>query len=250
MLQRYFIQLSYLGKNYNGWQIQSNAITVQELINKAISTILKEEINTIGAGRTDTGVHAKYFVAHFDSKKSNLHHNDKITYNLNCILPDDIAIKRIFKVNNNNHARFDAISRTYQYFISNIKDPFNKDFNYLLYAKLDVNLMNKATKILYEYEDFTSFSKLNTNTKTNNCKIFEAFWDENQEGLSFTIKANRFLRNMVRSIVGTMIEIGLHKKTLDDFRKIIEHKDRSYAGTSAPAKGLFLTGIEYPYKLE
>ena len=248
-MSRYFIQLSYLGTKYHGWQVQPNGVTVQELINKTFATILRENINVTGAGRTDTGVHASYFIAHFDSEKKNLHENKKLIYNLNSILPGDIAIQRIYLVKNNNHARFDAVSRTYKYYISRVKNPFRMDTSYLFTQSLNICKMNDACKELLKYENFTSFSKLHTHVKTNDCKIYSATWEDKENLLIFTIKANRFLRNMVRSIVGTMIDIGVEKTDIDRLRKIIEKKDRALAGMSAPAHGLFLTDIEYPYTL-
>ena len=249
MKNRYFIILSFFGKNYHGWQIQPNAITVQKHINKALSTLLKEKILTIGAGRTDTGVHAKYFVAHFDSEKNNLHDIKDFVFNINGILPNDISIYKIIKVSNKNHARFDAIFRTYKYFISKIKDPFKLETCHYIYGNIDIEKMNCASKLLYQFEDFTSFSKLHTDVKTNNCKIQNANWEQSDDTIVFTITADRFLRNMVRSIVGTLLDIGFGKISTDNLIKIIEKKDRSEAGVSVPAKGLFLWDIKYPYEL-
>jgi tRNA pseudouridine38-40 synthase len=244
---RYFIHLSYKGTKYHGWQIQPNAITVQEILQKALSVLLKSNTEIIGAGRTDTGVHASYFIAHFNT-------NDSIDCKAICLamnrtIPFDIAIHSIFQVADDAHSRFSALSRTYNYYISLTKDPFALETSTYIWGNLDVDSMNKACDILFEYTDFTSFSKLHTDTFTNNCHIMEARWmiPENNK-LLFTIKADRFLRNMVRAIVGTMLEIGRGKYTLDDFRSIIESKDRSKAGVSAPAQGLFLCAIEYPFE--
>lgn len=247
-MQRYFLQLSYNGASYHGWQIQPNASSVQETMDKALSTILGESVSVVGAGRTDTGVHARSFMLHFDSEKENLH-NEHLVYRLNRFLPADIAIQEIFPVTPDAHARFSALSRTYKYFISTIKDPFATSTSYEFTLPLDVELMNVAAKILFDYKDFTSFSRLHTDVKTNNCKILEAEWVKNENQLIFTIKADRFLRNMVRAIVGTLMEVGKGKISLEEFREIIEIKDRGEAGTSVPAHGLFLVDIEYPKEI-
>jgi tRNA pseudouridine38-40 synthase len=244
-MQRYFLQLSYNGTRYFGWQRQPNAISVQEVIEKTLSTVLREEIAVVGAGRTDTGVHASFYVLHFDVVNE-IHEPEKLVYHLNRFLPDDIAIRKIWKVDNYLHARFSAISRTYKYFISTEKNPFQTETSFQYTGYLDVDKMNEAGLVLFEFADFTSFSRLHSDVKTNNCKILKAEWYKDGKMLVFTIKADRFLRNMVRAIVGTLLEVGKGKITVDDFRKIIESKDRCAAGTSAPAKGLFLVDIEYP----
>ncbi len=247
---RYFIKLAYNGKNYHGWQMQDNAITIQSVINDALSKLLEEEINVTGCGRTDTGVHAKEFYAHFDINKIlNKNDWDNIVFKLNNFLDDSIVIFNIIPVKPDSHARFDAISRTYQYFITRQKDPFDNDFSYYVYGDINIDLMNEGAKILYEYEDFTSFSKLHSDVKTNNCKILKTKWVEREDKLIFTITADRFLRNMVRAIVGTLLDVGKKKISLKDFRKIIESKNRSDAGYSVPAKGLFLTKIKYSYDI-
>ncbi len=248
MLQRYFIQLSYNGTNYHGWQVQPNATTVQETIEKGLSTILREKIAAVGAGRTDTGVHASFFVAHFDSQKDNLSHPD-FTYKLNSFFPADIAVQKIWKVPADAHARFDAISRTYHYYITTQKDPFGIQASYKYLLPLDLEAMNEAAKTLLGYSDFTSFSRLHTDVKTNNCKIYAAQWEKKGQQLVFSIKADRFLRNMVRAVVGTLLDVGKRKLTVEDVKQIIEKKDRGVAGASAPAEGLFLTHIEYPDEL-
>lgn len=240
---RYFIEFSYCGKKYHGWQIQPEAISVQEKLNEALSTIFRQKIEVVGAGRTDTGVHASQMFAHFDIEDEMI---NEIVFKLNSILPDDIAIYQVFLVDNQKHARFDAISRTYQYKIWLGRNPFLLDFSWQIHSlKPNVSKMNEAAKILLEYEDFQCFSKVKTNVHTFNCTIFQAFWVQNGNELTFTISANRFLRNMVRAIVGTLIDVGLEKISIDDFRKIIESKNRSNAGLSVPAKGLFLTTINY-----
>jgi len=247
-LNRYFIYLSYRGTSYHGWQIQENATSVQSLVNNALSILLKENIQTIGAGRTDTGVHARLYVAHFDSIASNLESNSKFLHSLNRILPNDIAIHQIIRVNPSANARFDATLRGYEYVICRNKDPFWIGISWFYDAQLNVDNMQLAAQQLMNYTDFTSFSKVGSDTKTNNCKIYKAEWNEKSNLLIFTIEANRFLRNMVRAIVGTLIDVGRGKITPEEFALIIEKRDRKLAGTSAPAEGLYLTRIEYPDK--
>lgn len=242
---RYFIKLAYKGTNYFGWQYQPDAISVQETLNKALSTLLKTNIDILGAGRTDSGVHAKEMFAHFDYETEI--DTQKIVYKLNSFLPKDIAIFDLIKVHDDAHARFDATKRTYEYHIHTKKNAFESDDSWYYSLPLDVEKMNEACKILFEYTDFECFSKTHTDVNTFNCKIFEANWKQNEDKLVFTIAADRFLRNMVRAIVGTMINIGSGKVSLNDFRKIIESKNRSKAGFSVPAHGLYLTKIEYPY---
>ncbi len=243
---RYFIEFSYSGKNYFGYQVQPREISVQEVLEKALSTILREELKTTGAGRTDTGVHAKQIFAHFDTDKNV---TDKLVYQLNSFLPTDIAVKRIFSVKDDFHARFDATFRTYEYYISLKKNPFTQDSAWQIWKRdLEISRMNEACKILFEYKDFTSFSKLHTQNKTNNCKIYKAYWEQNGSELKFTISADRFLRNMVRAIVGTMVEIGSGKLEASDLRTIIEDKNRNAAGTSAPAQGLYLVEVGYDFE--
>lgn len=243
---RYFIQLSYLGTNYCGWQYQPNSTSIQEVLCKAFKTILQEKIEITGAGRTDTGVHASYYIAHFDSIQNDLHNDPKLLYKINGILPIDIAVQKLFPVNSEAHARFDALKRTYNYYIHQQKDPFLIDTSWYFPYKLDTDLMNHACEMLTQFTDFTSFSKLHTDVKTNNCKIYQAKWMIDDYKLQFTITADRFLRNMVRAIVGTLIELGKGKINLEEFVLIIESKNRSEAGMSVPAQGLFLAGIEYP----
>jgi tRNA pseudouridine38-40 synthase len=243
---RYFIFISYKGTAYHGWQIQPNSVTVQKLIDHALSTILGETISVTGAGRTDTGVHALVFCAHFDTICPDLDRKKNIVFRLNRFLPKDVSVNGIRKVHDAANARFSALSRTYRYHISLEKDPFAEDSSWHMHGDPDTKLMNEAAGILFKYSDFTSFSKLHTDVKTNNCKIYEAFWEQNGSRLVFTIKADRFLRNMVRAIVGTLVEVGLGKKSITEFEEIIRARDRRKAGFSAPAKGLFLTEIEYP----
>ena len=248
MTQRYFIELAYKGTNFHGWQIQPNAVSVQECLEKALSVITRETIAVTGAGRTDTGVHASYFVAHFDSGKLNLDHPD-FAHKLNSFLGKDIVIFQVSKVTTEAHARFDATSRTYQYHLNLRKDPFALETSWYFFSRPDVERMNEASRILFEYTDFTSFSKLHTDVKTNNCKIYCAEWTQKGSNIVFTVKADRFLRNMVRALVGTILEVGIGKIDLNQFRKIIEQKDRGAAGLSVPAHGLFLTDIEYPKEI-
>lgn len=245
-MARYFLQVSYKGTDFHGWQIQPNAITVQETLEKAFSLILREEIKLTGCGRTDTGVHALQFYAHFDCQTP-IPATDTLLFKLNSYLPKSIALQNIFSVADDAHARFDATARTYKYYISKVKTPFCHEESYLYPLPLDIEAMNQASQKLLDYSDFTSFSKLHTDTKTNICQIYEAFWTETDTQLIFTITANRFLRNMVRAIVGTLLEVGKGKCKLQGFCDIIEAKDRSKAGSSAPPEGLFLHLIGYPF---
>ncbi len=244
---RYFIELSYKGTHYHGWQIQPNAVTVQEVLEKALSLLLRSETKITGAGRTDTGVHAKQMFAHFDSGQAL--DTQQLTYKLNAFLPKDFAIKRIVPVLDEAHARFDAVSRSYKYYIHRYKDPFVVDSSWYLAKDLDVKAMNEAATTLLDFKDFKSFSKTHTDVKTYLCDIKQAAWEAKGNQLVFSITADRFLRNMVRAIVGTLVEVGLHKITPADFIKIIEARDRQKAGFSVPAHGLFLTGISYPKKI-
>ncbi|RXQ95750.1 tRNA pseudouridine(38-40) synthase TruA [Ancylomarina salipaludis] len=249
LTQRYFIQLSYKGTNYHGWQVQPNAITVQEVLNKALSTILNQEVNVVGCGRTDTGVHASDFMAHFDLNDIRDVEAEKLVFRLNRFLPYDIAVKSMFPVHSEAHTRFDALARTYQYFITKDKNPFRSESHWTMTHQLDVDKMNEAAKLLFDYEDFTSFSKLHTDSKTNICKIYKAEWEDRGDELVFTVSADRFLRNMVRAIVGTLVEVGRGKLDMAGFRQVIESQNRSNAGTSVPGHGLFLCKIEYPEDL-
>ena len=249
MPQRYFLKLSYKGSDYHGWQVQPNAVTVQEILNRDLSVVLGEEVRVTGCGRTDTGVHARVFYAHFDSGRTDLANNPKFLFSINGKLPHDISINEIRSVIPDAHTRFMAVSRTYKYYILRQKDVFEREFAHTLLGDLDVESMQEAADILREYTDFTSFSKLDTDVKTNDCKISEAFWEITENRVVFTVTADRFLRNMVRAIVGTLLNVGFGKISPDEFRKIIECKNRSNAGASAPAKGLFLTDVVYPSEL-
>lgn len=241
---RYFIEISYNGKTYHGWQNQPNAISVQEVLEKAMSTILKTEISIMGAGRTDAGVHASQMFAHFDFDGDFKSYD--LVYKLNSFLPNDIAVTSIFEVKPDAHARFHAVSRMYHYKISTSKNVFDFDYAYQVHLPLDVDVMNEACELLFQYKDFQCFSKTNTDVKTYNCDIMEAFWTQTEHQLVFTIKADRFLRNMVRAVVGTMINIGLGKLKPEDLHQIITSKSRSEAGFSVPAHGLYLVEIIYP----
>jgi len=245
MTMRYFIEFSYNGKNYFGYQIQPEAISVQEELEKALSTILRENIKTTGAGRTDTGVHARKMFAHFDTEQPV---DENLSRRLNSFLPPDISIKRIFPVKHDFHARFDATFRTYEYYISLEKNPFTEESAWQHWRKpLDVDKMSEACTILFEYEDFTSFAKLHTDNKTNLCKIYKAEWEQDGSELKFTVSANRFLRNMVRAIVGTLVEVGTGKLKPEEVRRVIEDRHRNSAGTSAPAHGLYLVDVGYDF---
>ncbi|SEG19732.1 tRNA pseudouridine(38-40) synthase TruA [Parabacteroides chinchillae] len=247
-MRRYFIYLGYNGKNFNGWQIQPNGITIQQSIEGALATLLRKPVPVVGAGRTDAGVHARLMVAHFDWEDE-IADLSFLEEKLNRLLPKDIAIYRIVPVIPDAHARFDATSRTYKYYITTKKDPFNYDLVYKMSGKIDFERMNDACRILFDYIDFTSFSKLHTDVKTNNCRIYEAGWLQDGDVWVFTIRADRFLRNMVRAIVGTLLEVGRGKLTLEGFRNVIEQKDRCKAGISVPGHALFLVNVTYPEHL-
>ena len=239
---RYRIDLSYVGTRYHGWQSQPNATSVQETLEDALGKVLREKISVTGCGRTDTGVHAEYYVAHFDASAEI---DEKTTDRLNGLLPDDISVFSIEHADENFHARFDAKKRSYKYVITQRKNPFLKGFAWYVRNPLDLPKMQEAANRLFDYTDFTSFSKLHTDVKTNNCKIYRAEFEKDDNIIVFRISADRFLRNMVRAIVGTLVDVGKGKITVDDFCKIIELKDRCEAGQSVPADGLFLTEVEY-----
>lgn len=242
---RYFIKLAYKGTHYHGWQYQPNATSVQETLNKAFSVLLNFEVNLMGAGRTDTGVHAREMFAHFDCE--NEIDCSKLVHKLNSYLPKDIVIYDILKVSPEAHCRFDATKRTYEYHINFFKDPFLEELSWYFNQNLDVDLMNEAAKIVLLHTDFECFSKVNTDVNSFDCTIFEAYWRTETNKLIFTISANRFLRNMVRAIVGTLINVGMQKISLADFENILMSRDREKAGFSVPAHGLYLTKVEYPF---
>lgn len=244
---RYFIQFSYFGKAYHGWQNQPNAITVQEELEKALSTLLRQKVSVVGAGRTDAGVHAKQMFCHLDVDA--IWDIDDMVYRLNAFLPDDIAIQGIFQVADDAHARFDAVERTYEYWLVKEKDPFLFDHAHFIKQPLDVDAMNQAAKILLDYTDFECFSKSNTDVKTFNCDVREAFWKIDEDKWVFTITADRFLRNMVRAVVGTLLDVGMGKMSPEGIHQVVASKDRGEAGASVPAKGLYLTKVSYPKEI-
>lgn len=244
---RYFIHLAYNGASYHGWQTQPELPTVQLTLEKALSTLLRQPIAVVGCGRTDTGVHASDFYAHFDAEGGV--DCSQLVFKLNNLLPPDIAIFDIFPVADNAHARFDATARTYQYHVSDRRLPFRQGQYCRIYFRPDLERMNEAARVLMEYDDFTSFAKLHTQVKTNICHLSEAHWDTVGDEWVFTIRSNRFLRNMVRSVTGTLLDVGRGKLSIDGLREIIEKKDRCAAGVSMPACGLFLTKVEYPSEL-
>lgn len=251
---RYFVTLSYDGARYHGWQVQPNGVSVQEVLQGALSTLLRCPTEVTGAGRTDAGVHARMMVAHFDwnGTKGNEGCDPatldcvQLTYKLNRLLPPDVAVQEVKPVPDSMHARFSAKRRTYHYYIHTRKDPFLRTHSWQVNVPLDFALMNEAAQVLLQYSDFTSFSKTGTDAKTNICQMSEAHWDELRPGeWRFTVSANRFLRNMVRAIVGTLVEVGRHRMTIDQMRHAIEARDRQRAGESVPGHALYLTNIEY-----
>ena len=244
---RYFIELAYNGKNYHGWQIQPDAITIQEILENALSILLQEKIQVFGAGRTDAGVHAKQLFAHFDAEA--IDSVSILIFKLNSFLPKDISIQNIISVKKDAHARFDALEREYEYVISLQKNPFSYDFTHCIHHQPNIELMNAAANLLLIYKDFQCFSRSNTDVKTYNCDVKEAYWKFENSQLIFTIKADRFLRNMVRAIVGTLLDVGFEKTSILKFHEILKSKDRSKAGSSAPAKGLYLTKVLYPERI-
>jgi len=242
---RYFISLSYKGTDFHGWQWQPNALSVQQVLQEAVATMLKNKINIVGAGRTDAGVHAKQYFAHFDFGKT--FNKEDLVYKLNSYLPDSVVIYDIYLMKNDAHARYNALSRTYQYHIYLGRNPFLLETSWQIYGqKLNIDAMNKAANYLLSYADFKCFSKLKTDVKTFDCKIEFAQWQQIGNELIFTITANRFLRNMVRAIVGTLYNIGIGKNNPDSIKTLIESRNRQLAGFSVPAKGLLLTKIDYP----
>ena len=272
-MSRYFIHLAYNGAAYCGWQTQPDLPTVQQTLEQALTTLLRQPTAVVGCGRTDTGVHASDFYAHFDyPSEADALDTGQLTFKLNSFLPNDIAIYRIFPVADNAHARFDAVARTYQYHVSNLRLPFRQGLYCRIYFQPDIDRMNEAARVLMEYDDFTSFAKLHTQVKTNICHLTEAHWDmlpiengtlkrestapnsqlstlNSQFEYVFTIRSNRFLRNMVRSVTGTLLDVGRGKLSIDGLREIIERKDRCAAGVSMPAQGLFLTRVDYGEKI-
>ena len=243
-MKRYFIWFSYDGTRYHGWQIQPNGVTVQSELQRCLSLLLREEVSVTGAGRTDTGVHARRMAAHFDTGAQ--FDADVLAKKLNGLLPYDIGVYSIEPVSPDMHARFSATSRTYYYYVHTIKDPFLRHYSLELHYKLDYELMNQAGRILLEYEDFGAFCKAGSDVKTTICHVSHAQWHQTSpHSWYFEITANRFLRNMVRAVVGTLIEVGRGRMTLDEFRTVIEGGRRTQAGESMPAKALFLENVTY-----
>ena len=244
-MSRYFVTLSYDGTRYHGWQIQPNGVSVQERLQEALSTLLREPIAVTGAGRTDAGVHARKMVAHFDWKGDAID-GQQLAYKLNRLLPYDIAVSKVEMVSEDMHARFSATSRMYHYYIHTTKDPFQRAYSCEIHYPLDFAKMNDAARILMTYEDFGAFCKSGADVKTTLCQVTKAEWVQTSPTTwYFEIRANRFLRNMVRAVVGTLIEVGRGRLSLDDFRKVIEGKQRSDAGESMPGNALFLEDIVY-----
>jgi tRNA pseudouridine38-40 synthase len=245
-MNRYFIEFSFMGTRYHGWQRQPNATTVQLVLENSLTMLTGQQISTTGAGRTDTGVHARHFTAHFESDHDLFDQPGDFLYKINRVLPNDIAVKNLYRVKPEVHARFSAVSRTYEYIIRTIKDPFDTGFAWYFPRPLDVYAMNQATSKILEFTDFTSFSKLHADVKSNLCRIMSADWHIQEDQLIFRVQADRFLRNMVRALVGTFVEVGLGKTDILSFSRIMEARDRSKAGFSVPAHGLYLVDIAYP----
>lgn len=242
---RYFIEIAYDGTNYHGWQVQNNAVSIQTKINEALSKRLGKEVSCTGSGRTDTGVHAVQQVAHFDAEKEIEDHNDFV-FQLNSILPNDIAINNLYPVPGSASARFDAESRSYIYKIHRKKDPFKENKSYFFGRDLKIESMNACCQILIDWTDFQAFSKVHTDVNTFDCTVFNAQWNQENDKLYFSVSANRFLRGMVRALVGTMLDVGEEKLSVGDFREILKSKDRRKAGRSVPACGLYLSEIKFP----
>jgi tRNA pseudouridine38-40 synthase len=255
-MSRYFMHMAYDGRDYCGWQVQPNEKTVQQVVVHALSTLLKQETAVTGAGRTDTGVHASHFIAHFDvngpheqTGSSSSHPYDpsseQFIFKLNRFLPPDIVVYKIFKVSDDMHARFSATYRTYHYHIASNKPLYRRSYSHYVYGELESETIQNCCKVILETTDFTSFAKLHTDVKTNNCRVTHASWRQVEQGYLFEITADRFLRNMVRSLTGTLLDVGRGKLDLQAFKDIVVAKDRGKAGSSAPAKGLFLVDIGY-----
>lgn len=245
--QRFFIELSYDGSAFHGWQVQPNAVTVQQELDKALSIFFRQKVESLGCGRTDAGVHAAEFFAHIDLENVSDSYAANAVGGINALLPYQIAIKKIFPVSSTAHARFDATARSYEYHFHFHKDPFKLNRSWLYKAKLDVTAMNEAAATLLNHRDFSSFSKSNTDTATNNCRLTEAYFSEIEGGIVFRITADRFLRNMVRAVVGTLIKVGRKEISLLELQEIVVSKNRSNAGQSVPACGLYLVKVVYPY---
>lgn len=245
-MHRYFIYLSYDGTNYHGWQVQPNGNSVQEEMQKALSTLLRRKVEIVGAGRTDAGVHARVMVAHFDSATDI--DCRQLAYKLNRLLPRDISVSRVVPVAEDMHARFSAVKRTYHYYIHTRKDPFHRFYSCELHYELDFSLMNEAAAYLLQCDDFAAFCKVHTDVKTTICRVSEARWIDDGNGCwHFVISADRFLRNMVRAVVGTLVDVGRHRISLEQFKAIVAGRNRSNAGESMPGNALFLEAVMYPF---
>lgn len=245
-MHRYFIYLSYDGTNYHGWQVQPNGNSVQEEMQKALSTLLRRSIEIVGAGRTDAGVHARVMVAHFDSVADV--DCRQLAYKLNRLLPRDISVSRVIPVAEDMHARFSAVKRTYHYYIHTRKDPFHRFYSCELHYELDFALMNEAAAYLLQCDDFAAFCKVHTDVKTTICRVSEARWIDDGNGCwHFVISADRFLRNMVRAVVGTLVDVGRHRLSLEQFKAVVAGRNRSNAGESMPGNALFLEAVMYQF---
>ncbi len=245
---RYFIELAYRGTRYHGWQVQPNAPSVQGELNRALQTILRHPVETVGSGRTDAGVHATRQFVHLDTEVAL--HPDRHRYPLNALLPPDISVQRIFPVPDSTHARYDALSRSYEYHIIGRKDPFRHGLSYFYHRTADVARMNEAAARLPGHTDFQSFSKVQTDVNHFRCTLKEAYWAQAGDELVFHVTANRFLRGMVRALVGTLLEVGEGKLSPDGFEDVIRGRDRGRAGRAVPPEGLFLTDVSYPFPVE
>ncbi|GAA4423228.1 tRNA pseudouridine(38-40) synthase TruA [Pontibacter saemangeumensis] len=241
---RYFLEIAYDGTRFHGWQVQPNALTVQEVLDDCLTKVLRQPVSSTGSGRTDTGVHASQQFVHFDVAQQLV--TEQVLYRLNRILPSDISAINLYNVPDDAHARFDAEARTYHYYITFAKNPFRRHHAWYHSRPLDVERMNAAAAVLLEYEDFTTFSKVKGDTKHYRCTIYEAVWRLQGQELVFTIRANRFLRGMVRLVVGTLVDVGRGKLTVQQFEQIVASQDRSKSSGAAPAEGLFLAKVEYP----
>ena len=244
-MARYFIELAYKGTSFHGWQIQPNAVSVQSVLQDALGKALRAQTDIVGAGRTDTGVHASYYVAHFDVGDE-IENTDRLVDKVNRILPKEVAVFSVLAVPDDSHSRFHALWREYEYWVVLEKKPFLNGLVHRLWRSPDFELMNRAAEILFAHNDFTSFSKLHTDVKTNNCTVYKAHWAYDGEKWVFSIRADRFLRNMVRAVVGTLLDVGYGKLTLEGFDAIIRAKDRCQAGASVPPEALYLVDIAYP----
>ena len=241
---RYFFDIAYKGSDYHGWQRQRNALSIQEVLEDHLGTVLREKVDIVGSGRTDTGVHARQQFFHVDiSEKINI---DPFRTKLNSFLPRDISISKIYLVKEDAHARFDAVRRSYEYIITSNKDPFLDDYSYRFNQELDLNAMNKATEFLIGRQDFECFSRVKTDVNNFYCEIFESKWTKEDELLKYTISANRFLRGMVRAVVGSLLDVGIGKRKPEYLKQVIKSRDRKKAGRAVPAKGLYLTEVKYP----